>query len=77
MVTKVDQRKRIEKENKPVAATSIKQTSDSGAEKNVFKVPLPISQKPQASSSDGVINLCRLFSYNHLIKIELFVSKLL
>lgn len=57
---KIDQRKLIGKENKPIAATSVKQTSSSGAGKSVFKVPLPISQKQHASSSDGVMNLCRL-----------------
>lgn len=54
--TQIDQRKLIGQENKPVAATS-----NSGAEKDDFKVPLPISQKSCASSGDGVMNLRRLF----------------
>lgn len=59
----------IGQENKPITATSVKQASNSGAEKDDFKVPLPISQKSCASSSDGVMNLCKLFSQKYLMKI--------
>lgn len=55
---KIDQRKFIGKENKPIAGASGKQTVNSGAGKSVFKVPLPISQKLHASSGEGVWNFC-------------------
>lgn len=67
--TKTNHKKLNGQENKPITATSVKQASNSGAEKDDFKVPLPISQKSCASSSDGVMNLCKLFSQKHLMKI--------
>ena len=62
-----EQQKILGKENNPVVATS----SNSVCDESVFKVPLPVLQKPLASC-DRVGNLFRLF-FLFLIEVKISV----
>lgn len=54
VMTKVDTKLVVGKENKQAISTETKQSS-AIAEKNVFKVPHPVSQKPQSSCNDDAV----------------------